>query len=174
MNQLIYAPGEHLIAENQNAEFLTIQPGAQLKAPEGKYLCLTVNGCVHPAMPGSYHGDVAITVAEPVIESVYPSVRRKSEIPLEAAVSIKDGKLDGSPGGWPAAVQQGTVTDTKADDVFIAADAPDFAGIVVDGKGSYTVNRARICLEGEGNNDFVGMGAGIAAIGDAGCDHQRQ
>ena len=79
MNQLIYAPGEHLIAENQNAEFLTIQPGAAFKAPEGKYLCLTVNGCVHPAMPGSYHGDVAITVAEPVIESVYPSVRRKRD-----------------------------------------------------------------------------------------------
>ena len=166
MNQLIYAPGEHLIAENQNAEFLTIQPGAQLKAPEGKYLCLTVNGCVHPAMPGSYHGAVVITVAEPVVEAVYPSVRRKSEIPLEAAVSIKDGKLVEAQ-GVPAAVQQGTVTDTKADDVFIAADAPDFAGIVVDGKGSYTVNRARICLEGEGNNDFVGMGAGIAAIGDA-------
>ena len=103
MNQLIYAPGEHLIAENQNAEFLTIQPGAQLKAPEGKYLCLTVNGCVHALEPGSYHGAVVITVAEPVVEAVYPSVRRKSEIPLEAAVSIKDGKLVEAQ-GVPAAV----------------------------------------------------------------------
>ena len=166
MNQIVFASGEHLIAENLKTEFLTIGAGAVLKAPEGKYRALTVNGCVHPIAAGSYHGDVEITVAEPVTEETYPSVRRKSPIPLEAAISVKDGKLVPAQ-GVAAAVQHGTVTDTQAEDIFIATDAPDFAGIVVDGKGSYTINRARICLEGEGSNDFVGMGAGVAAIGDA-------
>ncbi len=166
MNQIVFASGEHLIAENLKTEFLTIAAGAELKAPEGKYLALTVNGCVHPIAAGSYHGDVEITVAEPVTEETYPSVRRKSPIPLEAAISVKDGKLVPAQ-GVVAAVQHGTVTDTEADDIFIATDAPDFAGIVVDGEGSYTINRARICLEGEGSNDFVGMGAGVAAIGGA-------
>ena len=166
MNQIVFASGEHLIAENLKTEFLTIGAGAVLKAPEGKYLALTVNGCVHPIAEGSYHGDVEITVAEPVTEETYPSVRRKNPIPLEAAISVKDGKLVPAQ-GVAAAVQHGTVTDTQADDIFIATDAPDFAGIVVDGEGSYTINRARICLEGEGSNDFVGMGAGVAAIGGA-------
>ncbi len=166
MNQIVFASGEHLIAENLKTEFLTIQAGAELKAPEGKYLALTVNGCVHPLKEGAYHGDVEITVAEPVTEETYPSVRRKSPIPLEAAISVKDGKLVPAQ-GVAAAVQHGTVTDTQADDIFIATDAPDFAGVVVDGEGSYTINRARICLEGEGSNDFVGMGAGVAAIGGA-------
>lgn len=166
MNQIVFASGEHLIAENLKTEFLTIGAGAVLKAPEGEYLALTVNGCVHPLAEGSYHGDVEITVAEPVTEETYPSVRRKSPIPLEAAISVKNGKLVPAQ-GVAAAVQHGTVTDTQADDIFIAADAPDFAGIVVDGEGSYTINRARICLEGEGSNDFVGMGAGVAAIGGA-------
>ena len=166
MNQKIFAPGEHLVAENLKTEFLTIEAGAKLLAPEGKYLALTVNGCVHPLEAGAYHGDVEITVAEPVTEEIYPSVRRKNPIPLEAAISVKDGKLVPAQ-GVAAAVQHGTVTDTEADDIFIATDAPDFAGIVVDGEGSYTINRARICMEGEGSNDFVGMGAGVAAIGGA-------
>ena len=84
MNQIVFASGEHLIAENLKTEFLTIGAGAVLKAPEGEYLALTVNGCVHPLAEGSYHGDVEITVAEPVTEETYPSVRRKSPIPLEA------------------------------------------------------------------------------------------
>ena len=166
MNQKIFAPGEHLVAENLKTEFLTIEAGAKLLAPEGKYLALTVNGCVHPLEAGAYHGDVEITVTEPVTEEIYPSVRRKNPIPLEAAISVKDGKLVPAQ-GVAAAVQHGTVTDTEADDIFIATDAPDFAGIVVDGEGSYTINRVRICMEGEGSNDFVGMGAGVAAIGDA-------
>ena len=136
MNQIVFASGEHLIAENLRTEFLTIGAGAVLKAPEGKYLALTMNGCVHPLVEGSYHGDVEITVAEPVTEETYPSVRRKSPIPLEAAISVKDGKLVPAQ-GVAAAVQHGTVTDTQADDIFIATDAPDFAG-VVDGEGSYT------------------------------------
>lgn len=166
MNKLTYAAGTHLIPETLSAEFLTIAPGAELKAPEGKYVCLTVNGCVHSLAPGDYHGDVVLTVTKAAVEETYPSVRRSSPIALETAVSIKDGKVIEEE-GVKAAVQHGTVTGTQTDDVFIATDAPDFAGIVVDGKGSYTINRARICLEGEGNNDFVGMGAGVAAIGDA-------
>lgn len=166
MNQKIFAPGEHLVAENLKTEFLTIEAGAKLLAPKGKYLALTVNGCVHPLEAGAYHGNVEITVAEPVTEEIYPSVRRKNPIPLEAAISVKDGKLVPAQ-GVAAAVQHGTVTDTEADDIFIATDAPDFAGIVVDGEGSYTINRVRICMEGEGSNDFVGMGAGVAAIGGA-------
>ena len=166
MDKIVFTPGEHLVAETIKTEFLTIEAGALLKAPEGKYLALTVNGCGQPVAEGFYHGDVCLTVAEPVIEETYPSVRRKRPIPLEAAISVKDGKL--VPGqGVPAVVQHGKVTDTEADDIFIATAAPDFAGIVVDGEGSYTINRARITMDGEGNNDFVGMGAGVAAIGNA-------
>lgn len=164
MNKLEFAPGVHLIRETVGAEHLSIAPGAELKAPENNYLCLTVNGCVHALEAGEYQGNVVLSVAEQVVEETYPSVRRKSPIPLETAISVKDGKLGA---GVPAAVIHGTVTDTQADGVFIAVDKPDFAGIVVDGKGSYTINNARICLEGEGSNDFVGMGAGVAAIGDA-------
>ena len=38
---------------------------------------------------------------------------------------------------------------------------------MVDGAEEYTVNDARIEMTGMGLNDFVGMGAGIAALGDA-------
>lgn len=141
MNQIVFASGEHLIAENLKTEFLTIGAGAVLKAPEGEYLALTVNGCVHPLAEGSYHGRRGDHRGRaPSPRRPYPSVRRKSPIPLEAAISVKNGKLVPAQ-GVAAAVQHGTVTDTQADDIFIAADAPDFAGIVVDGEGSYTINR---------------------------------
>ncbi len=165
MKKTVYTAGESLLTSTIKTEYLVIEEGA-CKGAQGKFLSLTVNGCGHPLQAGTYHGDVCLSVADEVIEETYPSVRRRNPIPLKAAISIQDGKLNPAQ-GVPAIVQHGTVTDTLAEDIFIATDEPNFAGIVVDGTGSYTINRARIIMDGEASNDFVGMGAGVAAIGDA-------
>ena len=51
MDKIVFTPGEHLVAETIKTEFLTIEAGALLKAPEGKYLALTVNGCGRGLLP---------------------------------------------------------------------------------------------------------------------------
>lgn len=163
MKQVISA-GEHLIQEPIRTNHLVIEPGADLRAPEGCFLTLTVNGRGRPVQPGEYHGDVTLTAAALKTEQAYPSVRRRTPIPLKAAITVDDGKAAVR---VPELVQGGTVSDTSAEDIYLATSDEDYAAIVIDGEGSYTINRASIYMDGAGTNDFVGKGAGVAAIGSA-------
>lgn len=166
MDTRTFERGSHIISAPIACGRLVIEQGAELAAPQGKYLTLSVNGVGKPLVPGTYNGQVVISVTEELVEGTYPSVRRRNPIPLKTAIAVKDGKLlEGQSAS--ALVHGGTVTDTSADDVFIATSEEDFAGIVVDGEGDYTINRARMAFDGSGSNDFVGMGAGVASIGNA-------
>lgn len=165
MIEKIFHSGRHRIAESFTCEHLVIGPDAELTAPEGKYLVLTVDGSSLAVLPGEYQGDIAVSVASYYVEEVYPSVNRGKPIDLETAVCVVDGEVRQDK-SVPAAVHGGIVTGRSADDIYLAADRENFAGIIVDGHTDYTVNRARIELDGMGLNDFVGMGAGVAALGD--------
>lgn len=160
----VFSAGEHLIQTPIRTDHLVIEQGAVLKAPEGSFLTFTVNGRGRPTCPGEYRGEIALTTAPLKIETTYPSVRRRAPIPLKAAV-ILDGEQ--SRVCAPELVQGGTVTDTEVRDVFVATRDEDYGAIVADGAGNYTISRAVIHMDGAGTNDFVGKGAGVAAIGGA-------
>lgn len=165
MIEKIFGSGSHLVEKTISCEKLTIAADAVLAAPDRKYLVLTVDGATTAVKPGEYQGDVTLSVAEYFVETVYPSVNRGQPIDLETAICVVDGTVDEDK-SVPAAVYGGNITGCSASDFYLAADRENFAGIIVDGKGEYTVNNARIELDGMGLNDFVGMGAGVAALGD--------
>ncbi len=166
MIERIFLAGLHLIAGSFTCERLVIAPDAQLCAPEGAYLVLTVGACTLPVAPGEYQGDITLSVAKYYTESPYPSVNRSTPIDLETAVCVIDGALQPDK-CVPAAVHGGKLTGRSAENFYLAADRDNFAGIIVDGNSDYTVSHARMELDGMGLNDFVGMGAGVAALGDS-------
>lgn len=165
MIEKIFDAGIHLVEETILCEHLIIAPDAVLQAPEHKYLVLTVNGNSHPVAAGEYQGEIALSVAEYYVEEVYPAVNRGTPIDLETALTIKDGAIVPEM-SVPEAIHGGKITGSSASGFYIGTDRENFAGIIVDGDCEYTVNDARIEMSGMGLNDFVGMGAGVAALGD--------
>ncbi len=166
MTERSFTAGSTLITETFSCERLVIDPDARLFAPEGKYLVLTLNGATKAVLPGEYQGDITLSVASYYVEDVYPSVNRGKPIDLETAVCVVDGTVQADR-SVPAAVHGGRITGSCAEGFYLAADRENFAGLIVDGDTDYTVNRARIELDGMGLNDFVGMGAGVAALGSS-------
>ncbi len=156
-----------LLTESVTLDRLIIEAGGAITAPEGKYVNLSVNGFGRQIAPGTYTGDIVLTVADsyhmPPHGLMLMSGRSEE---FKSAVVITDGKVSESQ-GVPAVVRRGTVTDTRADDVRIASSEESFNGILVTGNSTYEINRAVMELDGFGANDFMGVGAGVAAIDNA-------
>ena len=153
------------VSESAAYEEVTITPGGSLAAPEGKFVTLTVNGIGVDPVPGTYTGDVRITVSDAFVKegrrfgkSVVSSFR--------SAICVEDGRLR-TGNAVPALAQGGTVTDSEANDVTIESHQWDYNGFYITGDSKYTINRAAIRLYGDGTDDFSGLGAGIAAAGNA-------
>ena len=155
--------GVWTVAETTELAALTIAPGASIAAPEGKYLTLTVDGVTHTTAPGVYEGDVRITVCDNFTRS---SLRFGEETisNYHAGVIVNDGRVVAN-SSVAAAVQGGTVTDEKAENIRIESREWDFNGFYLTGDTRYEINNADIALYGDGTDDFVGMGAAIAASG---------
>ena len=166
MIEKIFGSGTHLVDENLTCEHLVIAADAVLQAPAHQYLVLTVDGNSYPVVPGEYQGEVTLSVAEYYVEEVYPSVNRGAPIDLEAALTVKDGAIVPEQ-SVPAALHGGKITGSSASEFYLGTDRENFGGILVDGDSDYTVNNARIEMSGMGLNDFVGMGAGVAALGNS-------
>lgn len=77
-----------------------------------------------------------------------------------AAIFVKDGKYIQEK-SVQAIARGGKVTDSAAVGVSIMGCEDSFNGIIVTGNSEYTVEGARIELEGMSHNDFAGEGAGI-------------
>lgn len=56
--------GVQLVEETTTLSKLTLKEGAKLTAPEGKFVQLTVDGVGRQQAPGTYQGEVVLTVAE--------------------------------------------------------------------------------------------------------------
>lgn len=154
---------------------LTIQEGAALTAPEGKFIAMTVDGIGCDPKPGRYHGDIVLTVAETYHMAPH-ALMRLNNISREFtdAVVIDGGKVVEEK-GVPALIQKGTVTGEKAEGLYIASNAESFNGILVTGDKPYLVKDCKMELDGFGANDFMGVGSAVAAIDTAdvtidGCD----
>jgi len=77
---------------------------------------------------------------------------------------IEDGKYVPEK-SVPAIVAGCKVTDKGTTGVTIYSCEESFNGIIVKGDSHYTIDGVRIDLEGDGGNDFIGLGAGIL-VGD--------
>lgn len=145
---------------------LVIKEGAKLIPPEGKVLTMTVNGIGHPIAPGEYYGDVVITVSEPYDMGPHGlMVINQIHTPMRTAAVIQDNKLM-EEYGIPAIISRGVLSETEADGIYISSDEEDFNGLILDGDTKYTVRNARFDMEGNGHNDWVGLGSAILAMGN--------
>lgn len=167
--------GTWLVEETTHLYDLTIAPGAELKAPEGKFIAMTVDGIGYDPKPGRYHGDIVLTVAETYHMTPH-ALMRLNNISREFtdAVVIDSGKVVEEK-CVPALIQKGTVTGEKAEGVYLSSNAESFNGILVTGDQPYLVKNCRMELDGFGANDFMGVGSAVAAIDTAdvtidGCD----
>lgn len=154
---------------------LTIAKDGKLAAPEGKFIAMTVNGVGCDPKPGRYHGDIVLTVADTYHMAPH-ALMKKNNISYEFtdAVVVDSGRVVENQ-CVPAVVQGGSVTGEKTEGVYIASSAESFNGVLVVGDGEYTVKDSKMELDGFGANDFMGVGAAVAAIDTAkvtidGCD----
>ncbi len=144
---------------------LTIEPGASITAPEGKYVTLTIDGVGHTIEPGVYTGDVALTVCDNFTRTTL-RFGEETVSNFHAGAIIDDGKLLKN-SSVAAIVCGGTLTDKEANDISIESHEWDFNGFYITGKSNYVINNMNMLLIGDGTDDFVGMGAGVAVTGEA-------
>ena len=158
--------GVWLVEETTELYELIVSEGGSIVAPEGKFVYMTVDGVGADIKPGRYHGEIILSVAETYHMAPHSLLRMtgiskefKDALVIDstAAAVIEEKSV-------PAAIQGGKITGKEADGVYIASSAESFNGILVIGDGDYTVKNSRIEMEGFGENDFMGMGSGIAAI----------
>lgn len=164
MREKIVSSGVWIVEENTALDSLVIGEGATLAAPEGKYLTMTVDGVTRTIAPGTYTGDVYLTVCENFTRS---SLRFGEETisNYHAAIIVDDGRLvEGS--SVLAAVQGGEFGDRKAENVEIESREWDFNGFYLTGDTKYEISNAKLRMVGDGTDDFVGMGAAIATAGN--------
>lgn len=145
-----------------------MEEGSSVAAPEGKFLALTVNGIGKPLKaPCHYQGDIVLTVADTYHMDPHGLMKvNQISREFEDAIVIADGKVDEAK-GVPAVVQGGSVTGERTEGVYIGSEAESFNAILVTGDTNYEVNNSQIDLEGFGANDFMGVGAAVAAIDKA-------
>ena len=146
---------------------LDIKPGATLTCPEGKFLTLTVNGVGRTIQPGSYKGDIYVSVTDS-----YPMaphglmVSTGKTTSYKQAVVIRDNQIQ-QQYFVPAILQDAEVGERVTDGLYLASTEEDFNGFILEGKSEYTIRNSRFDMEGMGHNDWLGIGAAITAIDDA-------
>ena len=153
-----------MIAESFACDRLEIAQEAALTAPEGKFLTLTVNKMGFPLKPGTYVGDIRVSVTDLHHQPAHGLHRmggRNEE--LHTAVVVADNSLVEAQ-CTPAIVQGGKYDGDAAEGIYIASCEDNYNGIVLTGQTDYTVKDSTFDLEGTGANDFMGAGAGIAAM----------
>jgi hypothetical protein len=158
--------GVWVVENNTTLSSLTIAEGASIAAPEGKSVTMTIEGIGTATKPGSYKGDVFLTVSHNFLMPPGGLMRKSKPKAMRAAIVIEDGKYIAAK-SVPAIVQGGQVTDRAAKNISIFACQDNFNGIIISGKSIYTLDGVKIDFEGNGSNDFIGLGAGIACIGDS-------
>ena len=144
---------------------LTICPMAKIHAPEGKYVSLIVNGVGHDLVPGTYRGDVVLTISDHYHMEPHALMRQNDiSIDMEAAVVVSN---QGADVRVPELITGGTITDHTAENFYMGTTAQSYNGIIVTEDADFTVKNAELDFEGFGANDFMGEGAGIEAIDNA-------
>ncbi len=85
-----------------------------------------------------------------------------------AAIYVEDGRFDAERSESEQVIMAGRIDDSAAVDVRIESDRDDFNGVFVRGETStFSLTDATIRLNGDGSNDFLGLGAGVMAEGGA-------
>lgn len=177
-SRIVEACTPWVVEETTRLYELEIKEGAQIIPPEGKFLTLTVNGCGCPIAPGRYVGEVVVSVTASYSMAPHGLKLNFAEMmshgaplgpelntQLKQAAVITDNEVM-TEHCVPAMLQDGSMDGTQTDGVYLASSEEDFCGIIVDGSGEYTIKNSRFDLEGDGHDDWTGLGAAVTAADD--------
>ena len=170
--ELVIPAGETFVLEESlELDRLVIEEGAVLAAPEGKAVTLTVSGVETgqylltttgtdtAIAPGTYFGNVVLTVTEanntdyqglvfPIRQALY----------LDETGIVEEKSVRAAISGVQPAI--GSLADFE-----IYSTGESFNGIYAAG-GDYTVEDVVIYLDGNGRSDMVGQGAALYVTGE--------
>ena len=165
------ATGETVtLTSTTRTSLLSIASGGTLAAPDGHILTVTVNGVETGSAlvstygtttliePGTYRGDVVITVALENPQVFFGAFTYQ----LRQAVYVDSSGINASYSAL-SAVTAGKLDATSAHDLVLRSTGEAFDGFYV-ADGTYTLLRPDIRFDGNGRCDFVGYGA--ALVGD--------
>jgi hypothetical protein len=132
---------------------LTVAPGAQIAAPEGKSLVMTVDGVTTDVKPGDYCGKIVLEVLDAVpkfsdFENEYRCIVYADADGVRQNKSALSGLVDGEVA--PHSVTGGTIE--------IHGDC--YNGIAVN-DGTFRITDTKFEVEGRGGDDFEAFGAAI-------------
>jgi len=156
-----------LLTETTRLDKLVVEKGGSIVAPEGKFVAMTIGGVGKPIVPGTYVGDIVLSVADFYHMPPHGLMRvmgRSEE--FKNALVITDNQVSRIQ-SVPALLRRGQADGQAARDVRIASCEESFNGILVTGNSTYEISGASIELDGFGANDFMGVGAGVTAIDNA-------
>ena len=157
-----------LITETVRYTKLHICERAVLKSPEGTFLTLTVNGVGRDIKPGTYQGDVVLSVTNAYAMGPH-GLMKANQISRDfhTAVVLEDGKV-AEDKCVSALLTDGSVTGEKVEGLTLYSNEECFNGILVTGDTECVIKDVTVGFEGFGDNDFLGVGSAVAAI-----DHSK-
>ncbi len=158
MTQVKEIRGKWVVPESCAFQQVLICDGAEITAPEGKQVVMTIGGVSLDMLPGRYSGDIRFNVVDDIDVPFFMG----GSMSFKAAVHVRDGKVAPA-SSVSAAVRGGAVADGVAQGVDICSRSDGINGFYIDGEGEYVINGAYIDQQGNGKNDFVGHAAGIMA-----------
>ncbi len=157
-----------LIKETVRYSWLHICERAVLTSPEGTFLTLTVNGVGQEIKPGTYQGDVVLSVTKAYSMGPH-GLMNANQIGREfhSAVVLEDGKV-AEDKCVPAMLEHGTVTGETIEGLRLYSTEECLNGVVVTGDTQCVIRDLNVGFEGFGDNDFLGVGSAVTAI-----DHSK-
>ncbi len=160
MEKVKTVTGRWEVSQDVSFRQLVIARDAEITAPQGKRVTMTVGGVVRNMAPGRYSGDIRFSVTDDIPVEFFMG----DPLHLTAAVCVEDGEYRAEKSVAAAAV--GGDVDGGIHGVSVEDKSDGFNALLVKGGGEYEIDGAVVNLEGDGGNDFCGFAAGICALDD--------
>ena len=185
-------PHLYYVPENMQLQYLELPENTIVASPDGTLATLTLDGTFMPLAGGyQYKGDIALTLTDrydvyryrtpPMVFGLGGGFDDPSDLPPEpawwndysepyrAALYMENGEKvpERSVDAAYQVQEDGSVLITSCGDPSDDFGANNFNGIIAGGTdGKYHIKDVKIRFDGNGMDDFQGMGAGILLCGD--------
>ena len=162
----MFFQGSWIIERTVCYEEVQICETADIRPEEGYALTFLINGIVKPLKPGKYLGQIRFEITKPYYTEpsglMYPN---QVSAAITPAVMIDQGKVIKEQSVLSAVIS-GDVKDDESENLCIESSAESFNGIYIK-DSEYRISNAIFDLFGNGANDYVGAGSGVAAVGES-------
>jgi hypothetical protein len=154
-----------VLEHSEKFSTLTIGEGASIKAPVGYSLTLVVDGVERDIKPGTYQGNVVLTLTNDNVVnfSAGPGGGKGTPFYFRQALYLDKTGINVSKSAVSAAgayVYKGG----EVNDIDVKSTGESFNGVYV-ADGRYILKNLKLDFDGNGGNDFAGYGAGVMSSG---------